>query len=120
MKKQTPLTKATKPAPAKVATQQPPKTLSPHEHLARAKTREEFVRLAVRLLGGPAAAAERFGVTSAVCWQWATHSLPMEGAVVLAEALEIPYEVAINWATRRLGTRPRRQTPKATPRAKAA
>lgn len=120
MKKQTPLTKAPKPPQTKAAPARPLRTLSPREHLARARTREEFVQLAIDLLGGQGPASERFGVTRAVCWQWATNSLPMEGAVVLAEALEIPYEVAIKWATRRLGTRPRRRTPKAAPRAKAA
>ena len=75
---------------------------APRPRLTGAESREEFVEAAVAQLGGEAEAAERLGVTRAVFWHWARVSLSVEGAVVLAEALNLPIPVALRWATRRL------------------
>jgi hypothetical protein len=71
-----------------------------------AEGRRRFIEAAIDELGpGVVLAAEQLGVTAAAWSHWKYTALSVEAAVTIAEAMEIPYEDALKWATRRMGTR---------------
>lgn len=66
-----------------------------------AKSREDFMEEVIAHFDGVGRAAHALNVSYAAIWNWGKVSLSVEGAVGIAEAVGIPYEIALRWADRR-------------------